>query len=87
MAKMYYDDSADLALIQAKSLAIIGYGSGHAHAQNLKDSGVNVRVATAPGPRERAERGIRRQRRQPGFRLGRCHDDAGPGHGAAQGLP
>jgi ketol-acid reductoisomerase len=56
-AKMYYDDSADLGLILAKKVAIIGYGSqGHAHAQNLKDSGVNVRVAeSAPGPRERAE--------------------------------
>jgi len=57
MAKMYYEDSADLALIQAKKVAIIGYGSqGHAHALNLKDSGVNVRVAeSAPAPRERAE--------------------------------
>ena len=46
MAKIYYDDSADLALIQAKKVAVIGYGSqGHAHALNLKDSGVSVRVA------------------------------------------
>lgn len=45
MAKMYYDDSADLALIRAKKVAILGYGSqGHAHALNLKDSGVQVRV-------------------------------------------
>jgi ketol-acid reductoisomerase len=45
MAKMYYDNSADLALIQGKKVAIIGYGSqGHAHALNLKDSGVDVRV-------------------------------------------
>ena len=41
MATMYYDDAADLALIQGKKVAIIGYGSqGHAHALNLKDSGV-----------------------------------------------
>jgi len=45
MAKMYYDDSADLALIRAKKVAVIGYGSqGHAHALNLQDSGVDVRV-------------------------------------------
>src|SRR5207237_8928566 len=45
MAKAYHDADADLALIQAKKVAIIGYGSqGHAHALNLKDSGVDVRV-------------------------------------------
>ena len=49
MAKLYYDDSADLSLIQAKKVAIIGYGSqGHAHALNLKDSGVDVRVGLRP---------------------------------------
>ncbi len=45
MAKVYHDDSADLALIQARKVGIIGYGSqGHAHALNLADSGVTVRV-------------------------------------------
>jgi ketol-acid reductoisomerase len=45
MAKTYHDADADLSLIQAKKVAIIGYGSqGHAHALNLKDSGVQVRV-------------------------------------------
>ena len=45
MAKTYYDHDADLTLIQAKKVAIIGYGSqGHAHALNLKDSGVQVKV-------------------------------------------
>jgi ketol-acid reductoisomerase len=45
MAKTYHDQDADLSLIQAKKVAIIGYGSqGHAHALNLKDSGVDVRV-------------------------------------------
>ena len=45
MAKMYYDNDADLALIRAKKVAVIGYGSqGHAHALNLKDSGVKVQV-------------------------------------------
>src|ERR1700722_7772725 len=50
MAQLYYDNSADLALIQAKKVAIIGYGSqGHAHALNLRDSGVSVRVGLQPG--------------------------------------
>src|SRR5450432_1463197 len=50
MAQLYYDNSADLALIQAKKVAIIGYGSqGHAHALNLRDSGVAVRVGLQPG--------------------------------------
>src|ERR1051325_9578304 len=43
--KIYYDKDADLSLIKRKSVAIIGYGSqGHAHANNLQDSGVNVSV-------------------------------------------
>ena len=45
MTQMFYDKDADLALIQAKKVAVLGYGSqGHAHALNLKDSGVDVRV-------------------------------------------
>jgi ketol-acid reductoisomerase len=49
-AHLYYDNSADLALIQGKKVAIIGYGSqGHAHALNLRDSGVAVRVGLQPG--------------------------------------
>ncbi len=48
MATTYYDNDADLYLIQAKKVAIIGYGSqGHAHALNLKDSGVQVKVGLA----------------------------------------
>ena len=43
--KVYYDKDADLSLIKAKKVAIIGYGSqGHAHALNLHDSGVDVTV-------------------------------------------
>jgi ketol-acid reductoisomerase len=46
---MYYDDDADLGLLEGKTVAIIGYGSqGHAHAQNLKDSGVDVVVGLRP---------------------------------------
>ena len=56
MATIYYDDSADLSLIQSKKVAIFGYGSqGHAHALNLKDSGVSVRVALRDGSRSRAK--------------------------------
>ena len=50
MAKIYHDSDADLALIRAKKVAIIGYGSqGHAHALSLKDSGVQVRVGLKAG--------------------------------------
>lgn len=49
-AKMYYEKDADLSLIKEKKVVIIGYGSqGHAHAQNLRDSGVNVIVAELEG--------------------------------------
>ena len=56
MATIYYDDSADLSLIQNKKVAIFGYGSqGHAHALNLKDSGVQVQVALHEGSRSKAK--------------------------------
>ncbi|MFJ9557005.1 ketol-acid reductoisomerase [Nocardiopsis sp. NPDC101807] len=62
-AQMYYDDAADLALIQGKKVAVIGYGSqGHAHALSLRDSGVDVRVGLAEGSKSRAkaeEEGLR----------------------------
>lgn len=46
MAKIYYDKDCDLSILSGKTAAIIGYGSqGHAHAQNLRDSGINVIVA------------------------------------------
>jgi ketol-acid reductoisomerase len=48
--KVYYDKDADLSIIKSKKVAIIGYGSqGHAHALNLKDSGVNVTVGLRKG--------------------------------------
>ena len=54
MATIHYDDAADLALIRAKKVAVFGYGSqGHAHALNLRDSGVDVRVALPAGSRSR----------------------------------
>ncbi len=47
---MYYDQDADLGVIQGQTIAIVGYGSqGHAHAQNLRESGLNVIVANRPG--------------------------------------
>ncbi|HEY5169498.1 MAG TPA: NAD(P)-dependent oxidoreductase, partial [Thermoleophilia bacterium] len=56
---MFYDKDADLSLIQGKTVAIIGFGSqGHAHAQNLRDSGVTVVVSELKGTPngERAEK-------------------------------
>ena len=56
MAKMYYDGDADLSLIQARKVAVIGYGSqGHAHSLNLKDSGVSVRVGLPAASRSRSK--------------------------------
>ena len=56
MAELFYDDDADLSVIQGKNVAVIGYGSqGHAHALNLRDSGVDVRVGLAEGSRSRAK--------------------------------
>ena len=54
MAEMFYDDDADLSVIQGKNVAVIGYGSqGHAHALSLRDSGVDVRVGLQPGSKSR----------------------------------
>ena len=58
MADMFYDDDADLALIQGKNVAVLGYGSqGHAHSLSLRDSGVDVRIGLPEGSksREKAE--------------------------------
>ncbi|MEO1179881.1 MAG: ketol-acid reductoisomerase, partial [Cyanobacteria bacterium J06636_28] len=56
MAQMYYDSDANLDLLNGKTVAIIGYGSqGHAHALNLKDSGVNVVVGLYEGSRSTAK--------------------------------
>ncbi|MEZ5116211.1 MAG: ketol-acid reductoisomerase [Candidatus Nanopelagicales bacterium] len=53
---MFYDDDADLSIIQNRVVAIIGYGSqGHAHALSLRDSGVDVRVGLAEGSKSRAK--------------------------------
>jgi ketol-acid reductoisomerase len=52
---IYYDDDADLSLIQGRKVAVLGYGSqGHAHALSLRDSGVDVRVGLPEGSKSRA---------------------------------
>jgi ketol-acid reductoisomerase len=54
MAEIFYDDGADLGVIQGRHVAILGYGSqGHAHALSLRDSGVDVRVGLPEGSRSR----------------------------------
>jgi len=54
VAEMFYDDNADLSLIQGRNVAVLGYGSqGHAHALSLRDSGVDVRVGLLEGSRSR----------------------------------
>src|SRR5690242_2204928 len=60
---IYYDDDADLSIIQGRKVAVIGYGSqGHAHALSLRDSGVDVRIGLPEGSKSRAkaeEQGLR----------------------------
>jgi len=62
-ARMYYDDDANPQALEGQTVAVIGYGSqGHAHAQNLRESGVDVVVGLAPGSKSRAlveEAGLR----------------------------
>ncbi|OJX81409.1 ketol-acid reductoisomerase [Leifsonia sp. 71-9] len=54
MAEIYYDNDADLSIIQSKKVAVIGYGSqGHAHAQNLRDSGVEVVIGLKDGSKSK----------------------------------
>jgi ketol-acid reductoisomerase len=56
MATIYYDDDADLGLVQSRKVAVLGYGSqGHAHALSLRDSGCEVRVGLAEGSASRAK--------------------------------
>jgi Ketol-acid reductoisomerase len=68
---VYYDEDADSSQIDSKTVAVVGYGSqGHAHAQNLADSGVDVIVALREGPhrgrppRQTASRSKRPPRRR-----------------------
>src|SRR6188472_406028 len=52
--EIYYDEDADLSIVQNRTVAVLGYGSqGHAHALSLRDSGVDVRVGLPEGSRSR----------------------------------
>ena len=54
--EMFYDDDADLSIIQGRKVGVIGYGSqGHAHSLSLRDSGVEVRVGLKEGSKSRAK--------------------------------
>src|SRR5204862_2459215 len=54
-AEIFYDDDADLSILQGRKVAVLGYGSqGHAHALSLRDSGVDVRVGLPAGSKSRA---------------------------------
>ena len=69
MAEIFYDDDANLATIQERHVAVLGYGSqGHAHALSLRDSGVDVRVGLPEGFEEPAQG---RGRRPAGVHPGR----------------
>lgn len=64
--KVFYDKDGDLALVQQRRVAIIGYGSqGHAHALNLRDSGVEVVVGLRPNSASRQKAAI--------AQIGRAH--------------
>ena len=79
--RVYYDRDADLNLIKGKKVAIIGYGSqGHAHALNLRDSGVkDVAVAlrkTSAGVKKAEGAKLQGDGGRRGRQVGRRHDDA-----------
>ena len=58
MLRRYYEQDGNLDLLKGRTIAIIGYGSqGHAHALNLRDSGLDVVVGLYPGQQELAEGG------------------------------
>ncbi len=84
-ATIYYDNQTDPSIIKGKRVAIIGYGSqGHAHANNLKDSGVEVAVGLREGSSSRPEAEAAGLTVAGGSRsLGERGDDAGarPAHG------
>ena len=88
-ATMYYDKDADIELIRKKKVAIIGYGSqGHAHALNLKDSGVDVVVglpATSKSVEKAKAAGLRvherRRRGGSGPTSSWCSSRTAPGEG------
>lgn len=83
MPKIYYEADCDINVLKGKKVAIIGYGSqGHAHALNLKDSGVDVVVGLYEGqqePRESGKSWLDRYDRSGGDQGVRHHHDPDPG--------
>ena len=90
MAELFYDDDADLSIIQGRNVAVLGYGSqGHAHALSLRDSGVDVRVGLPEGSKSRAKaeaEGLRVVDAGRGVRGGRPDHGPRPGPRAAHAL-
>ena len=90
-ATIYYDDDADLGLLEGRKVAVLGYGSqGHAHALNLKDSGVDVRVGLREGSSSWAkaeEAGLRVLTTARGVQGSRRDHGAAPRHRAGARLP
>ncbi len=90
MANVYYEKDADASIIAGRKVAILGYGSqGHAHALNLKDSGVDVRVGLREGSSSAAkasEAGLRVTDVADGDRRGGRGDDAAARHRDRPGL-
>ena len=91
MARIYYDNDADLKHLKGRKVAILGYGSqGHAHALNLRDNGVDVVVGLPEGSRSRARPRPRRRDRPDAVRGrggGGHHHDPDSRHRAGQALP
>ena len=90
-ATIYYDADADLALLDGRKVAVLGYGSqGHAHARNLADSGVDVRVGLREGSSSWAkaeEAGLRVLTHRRGGEGSRHHHGAAARHRAGAGVP
>ena len=90
MANVYYEKDADRSLIADRKVAILGYGSqGHAHALNLKESGVDVRVGLREGSSSKAkaeEAGLRVLSPAEAVGRGRPHHDPAARHRAAGGV-
>ena len=90
--RVYYDRDADINLIKGKKVAIIGYGSqGHAHALNLRDSGVKdvavaLRKSSAAAKKAEAEK-LQGDGGRRGRQVGRRDDDADPRRAAGRHLP
>ncbi len=89
--RVYYDRDADINLIKGKKVCIVGYGSqGHAHALNLRDSGVKDVVialkAGSPTRKKAEEAGFKVMTPTEAAKVGRHHDDADPRRAAGRHL-